>query len=65
MLVLERRNGESLKIFPSENLPHDMTVEELFSQGPLEIMLSRGYKGKARIGVKAPAELIIRREELL
>lgn len=65
MLTLERRNGESLKIFPAGDLPSDMTVEELFSEGPLEITLTNAKKGKAKVSVRAPLKLIVRRDELV
>lgn len=65
MLTLERRIGESLKIYPTEEVPVDMTVAELFSQGPLEIMRKDAHKGKAKIGIKVPLELNILRDEIV
>lgn len=65
MLTLERRNGESLLISPSEDLPKDMTVVELFSEGAIEILLKDAQRGKAKIGLRVPRELDVVREELV
>lgn len=61
MLTLERRTGETLLISPSEDLPHDMTVAELFAHGPVEITLKESHKGKAKLGINAPLALTILR----
>lgn len=62
MLTLERRNGESLQIFPAENIDPKMTVASLFENGAIEIVLKDAQRGKAKIGISAPMELSVSRE---
>lgn len=65
MLVLTRTNGQSIFVSPSVNIPHDMTVAELFANGPIEIGLRDAKIGQAKITICAPNMLIILREEIL
>lgn len=65
MLVLTRRVGESIFIYPSETLHPDMTVRELFEQGPIRITLTRINGSQSRIGIVAPETLAIAREEVI
>ena len=37
MLVLTRRPSESLILYPSDSIDPNMTVRELFADGPIEI----------------------------
>ena len=39
MLVLTRKEGESILIYPADNIDPDMTIRELFSK-PIKIRLS-------------------------
>ena len=64
MLVLTRRAGESIHIYPSADIPPDMTVAELFKDGPFEIHIRKINPGQVRISIKAPHELTILRNEL-
>lgn len=64
MLVLTRRTGEGIEIYPSGDIRPDMTVAELFRDGPLEIHINRINPGQVRISIKAPRELAILRAEL-
>lgn len=64
MLVLTRRTGESIHIYPSADIPPDMTVAELFRDGPFEIHIRKINPGQVRISIKAPRELTILRHEL-
>jgi len=64
MLVLTRRIGESIYIFPSEELEQGTSVDELFANGPIQITLTRVNGNQARIGIVAPATLTIAREEV-
>lgn len=65
MLNITRRNGESIFIFPSDSLPAEMTVAELFKDGAIEICLFRSNTRQAKIGVKAPEEMVILRDDLI
>ena len=64
MLVLTRTTGESILIYP-EDIPEGMTVEELFADGPIEIMVTETRPNQCKIGIDAPEDLKILREELL
>ncbi len=64
MLVLTRRVGESVYIFPSEDVTPDTLASELFVDGPIQLTLTRVNGNQARIGIVAPQELTIAREEV-
>jgi sRNA-binding carbon storage regulator CsrA len=63
MLVLTRGHDESLLIYPSPDISDSMTVKELFRDGPIRVNVRKG-SGGVRIGVEAPPDLSIIREEL-
>jgi sRNA-binding carbon storage regulator CsrA len=64
MLVLTRKAEQSLVIFPMADIPESMTVRELFCSGPIRILL-HSATGDIKLGIEAPAELTILREELI
>jgi sRNA-binding carbon storage regulator CsrA len=64
MLVLTRRIGESIFIFPSKDLDPNTTVGELFGSEPIRITLTRINGNQSRLGIVAPDELTIAREEV-
>ena len=64
MLVLERRSGESILIYPSDQLDPDMTVGELFRHHPIRVSIKSRDKGAFKIAISAPDEMKILREEL-
>ena len=64
MLVFTRRIGESIFIFPSDELSLDTPISELFRDGPIQLTLTRINGNQARIGIVAPATLTIAREEV-
>jgi len=65
MLFLTRRPGESFQISLSENVDPNMTVAELFADGPIQIAIL-GVKGnQVRVGTEASDRLTILREELV
>ena len=65
MLVLTRRTGESIFIFPSNELDPDTPVSELFKDGPIQLTLTRVNGNQARLGIIAPNSLTIAREEVI
>ena len=66
MLILTRKEGESLHLSLHPDTPRDMTVHELFSSGPIIIAYKeRLDSGAVRVGIQAPAEIFVLREELL
>lgn len=65
MLSLARRPGESLLIYPAADLDPDMTISELFKNGPIIIRSAlEPSKKQIQLSIKAPEELIIMREEV-
>lgn len=65
MLVLSRKEDQSLVIFPSENIDPAMTVAELFKDGCIEIHVTDSKASSVRLGLNLPDELIALRSELL
>jgi len=45
-------------------MPANMTVAELFANGPIEIELREASGGRGRIGIEAPKSIAIVREEI-
>ena len=64
MLVLTRRVGESVLIYPSDTLDPDTTISQLFANGPIRLTLTRVNGSQARVGIAAPDSLTIAREEV-
>ena len=64
MLILTRQPGQSLSIYPQPTLDPGTSVEQVFAEGPIHVQVL-GVQGlQVRLGVAAPAELCILREEL-
>jgi sRNA-binding carbon storage regulator CsrA len=64
MLVLTRRVGESIFIFPSADVSADTPIGDLFKEGPIQLTLTRINGSQARLGIVAPDSLTIAREEV-
>jgi sRNA-binding carbon storage regulator CsrA len=64
MLMLTRKIGESILIYPSDNLDPSMTVKELFIKGPITVTVC-STSHQVRIGIDAPSLLRILRDELI
>ncbi len=64
MLILERRPGESILIYPSSSLDPDMRVSELFGQDPIRISIRSHDNRPVKIAISAPEKIKILREEL-
>jgi sRNA-binding carbon storage regulator CsrA len=63
MLVLTRKVGEKLFIYPTEEALN-MTVEELFADGDISIEVSDINGGQVKLGIEANKKLGIVREEI-
>ncbi len=63
MLVLSRRSEESIVIAPAEGVDSDLTLKDLFANGPIRITLLGGNGRRVKMGIDAPAELSIRRKD--
>jgi len=64
MLTLNRKDGESILIYPREDLDPETTVQELFAGGPIVVRVHGRKNGGTGVGIGAPAELEVLREEL-
>lgn len=64
MLILTRRPREVFTIEPDQNTDLKMTLGELFAEGPLYIAILGIHGNQIRIGVDAPADLLVLRKEL-
>ena len=64
MLTLTRKEGESILISLSEDADPNLTLADLFANGPLALQV-KSIKGKqVSLGFDAPKELLILRQEL-
>lgn len=64
MLILTRQASQSVFIDPRPALDPSALVEELFAKGPIQIKVLEVRGKQVRLGVAAPTELNILREEL-
>ena len=59
MLIVSRKDAESIEIRPGENIDPSMTLADLFSQGPIEITIFSSNNNRVKMGVQAPEQLRI------
>jgi sRNA-binding carbon storage regulator CsrA len=64
MLVLSRRADESIVIQPADGVDANMTVLQLFANGPIQITLLGGTGRRVKMGIEAPEQLAIRRKDV-
>jgi sRNA-binding carbon storage regulator CsrA len=64
MLAFTRRPGEFILLYPSQDIDPNMTVAELFSEGPVEVIFSEMKNGQIRVAVDAPDNLVVVRNEI-
>jgi len=62
MLIVSRRDAESILIRPGEGIDTSMTLADLFQNGPIEITIFTADNIRVKMGVQAPAELSIWRK---
>ncbi|MEN7342604.1 MAG: carbon storage regulator [Pseudomonadota bacterium] len=63
MLIVSRRNAESILIEPAKDIDPTMTVQEVFGDGPIEITVFSGAGHRVKMGVAAPRSLSIWRKD--
>jgi sRNA-binding carbon storage regulator CsrA len=63
MLVVSRKENESIKIEPLEGVDPSLTLREVFAQGPILLTLRHVGPRRVRIVIDAPAVLKIMRGE--
>ena len=65
MLSLSRKENQSLFIRLDKDTDPNMTVDELFKDGAIEVYVHDLRKTQIKIGIQAPQELNIIRAEAL
>ncbi len=62
MLVISRKENESIRIEPAEGLDPSLTLEEAFRRGPIVVKLVRIGGRRVRLVIEAPPPLKVWRE---
>lgn len=62
MLIVSRRDSESIEIRPGDGIDMSMTLEDLFSAGAIEITIFSSTGNRVKMGVQAPRQLCIWRK---
>ena len=62
MLIVSRRDAESIEIRPGDGIDPSMTLADLFSDGPIEITIFSSNNNRVKMGVQAPEQLCIWRK---
>jgi sRNA-binding carbon storage regulator CsrA len=61
VLVVSRKENESIQIEPVDGLDLSMTLREAFAHGPILVKLVHVGARRVRIAIEAPAALRVRR----
>jgi sRNA-binding carbon storage regulator CsrA len=64
LLLIARREGESLYIYPDEATDPNTPISEVFSR-PIRVMVSELRSSQAALAIDAPKDLTVARDELL
>ena len=62
MLIVSRKYAESILIRPGEDTDPDLTLADLFRDGPIEITVFSDGSKRVKMGVQAPEQLSIWRK---
>ncbi|MDJ0710487.1 MAG: carbon storage regulator [Woeseiaceae bacterium] len=62
MLIVSRRDAESIEIRPGDGIDPSMTLADLFRSGPIEITIFSSNNNRVKMGVQAPEQLCIWRK---
>ncbi len=62
MLIVSRRDAESILIRPGDDIDPKMTLADLFQHGPIEITIFSAGGSRVKMGVQAPEQLCIWRK---
>ncbi len=63
MLIVSRKDAESIEIRPGDDIDPSMTLADLFSGGPIEITIFSSNNNRVKMGVQAPEQLCIWRKK--
>jgi sRNA-binding carbon storage regulator CsrA len=64
MLVLTRKPGQAIEIYPAATLSPDSRIRDLFGVGPIHIHVHRIQGCQVKIAIHAHPDLVILRDEL-
>lgn len=62
MLIVSRRDAESILIRPGDDIDPKLTLADLFRDGPIEITIFSSGTNRVKMGVQAPEQLSIWRK---
>lgn len=62
MLIVSRRDAESILIRPGDDIDPQTTLADLFRNGPIEITIFASGGSRVKMGVQAPEQLSIWRK---
>ena len=62
MLIVSRKDTESLVIELGDGIDPTTSLKDLFASGPIEIKVFESLRNRVKIGIQAPRQLSIRRE---
>jgi len=63
MLIVSRRDAESILIRPGDGIDLSLTLADLFRSGPIEITIFSSNSNRVKMGVQAPEQLSIWRKK--
>ena len=63
MLIVSRRDAESIEIKPGDDIDPSMTLGDLFRNGPIQITIFSSNGNRVKMGVQAPEQLAIWRKK--
>ena len=63
MLIVSRRDAESIEIRPGDDIDPNLTLADLFAGGPIEITIFSSNGNRVKMGVQAPQQLSIWRKK--
>jgi sRNA-binding carbon storage regulator CsrA len=64
MLIVTRKPGQIVRIKLDPALDPMTPIRDIFAEGPIEVVVARVRDANVRLGLRAPASLVILREEL-
>jgi len=63
MLIVSRKNTESILIHPAKGVDPNLTLADIFNDGPIEITIFMSIGKSVKMGVQAPRQLSIWRRD--
>jgi len=63
MLIVSRQDTESILIRPGDDIDPQMTLADLFANGPIEITIFSPDEHRVKMGFQAPRQLSIWRKD--